>query len=582
MRKSILVGLLAFIFISALALSITWFYRASNLKKDIAASFARVVVGDTKITYDDITTSGFPFTMEVTIVKPHIVTDVTKFAEKISLEKTLKIERLPQWNEDITIDGDIKFSVNMFSNKFKIQVDGNAISKSNIGGKDIGSITQPNGPTVCELTTSNNSGLLGNLWNMRAWMSDMSSFLRELRSIDCISPPLTMTATASNAKAFTSGGIRLYVSRVPKGDISDMRLYLTVKDSEATPAYDDIYGSYAQVLSPGGKFVSPATYGKQNIEFDSTYSGTEDINNPNIKNLPLEIKVSRLYVSNAAYQLNGSLEINNKYKDNIRDINLGYKMELVGNDMLTNMLRSNMRDNISNIVSSPSAGATDSMEQSETRKRIALIPPEKTDQLINFMIPDFARLGKITTAIDLNYSGDDKLSAFQTNLGALELSATPYGITATGAGKKTGDAPLAGNLSIRCNNCMALVDNGISYLKGLNEALRLLSPNKIQEFSISQETVDGIKDFLETLNPEGVDGNKDNLKFDIVNNGKTMSVNGKGLMEVAQIFGKTVAPTLPKGAMQPPAPGASGVNPTVPAPAVSQPPAQTQIPKKRK
>jgi hypothetical protein len=581
MRKSILVGLLAFIILIVAALSITWFYRASNMKKDIAAAFASVVIGDTKITYDDITTSGFPLTMDVTIVNPHIVTNVTKLADQIDFEKTLKLERLPQWNEDITIDGNLRLSVNMFSNKFKIQLDGNVISKSNIAGKDIGSITQPGGPTVCELTTSNNSGLLGNLWNLRAWMSDSSSFLRELRSMDCITPPLTVTATASNAKAFSSGGVRLYISRAPKGEMSDLRFYLTAKDSEATPAYDDIYGSYMQALAPGSKFVSPAIYGKQNIEFDSTYSGSENLSGPNFKNLPLEAKITRLYISNAAYQLNGSLEVNNKYKDNIRNISFGYKLELAGNDMLTNMLRSSLHDRFSNIGSSPAA-ATDNREQRETRKKIALIPQEKTGQLINFIVPDFARLGKITTAIDLNYSGDDKLNAFQAELKALELSATPYGITATGAGQKSGDSPLAGNISIRCNNCMALVDNGVAYLKGLHQALTLLSPNKLQEFNLSQNTVDGIKDFLESLSPEGVDGNKDNLKFDIVNNGKTISVNGKGLMEVAQIFSQTVAPTLPKGAMAPPAVGPAGTNPPPAAPAANPQQAAPKSNNKRK
>jgi len=577
MRKIILVSLVALIVLITGALTITWFYRAHDIKKNIEIAFSSIAIGDTKITYDDIVVSGFPTAMNVTIIKPHIVMNVTEFADKISLEKTLKINKLPQWNEDITIDGDMKLSVNMFSNKFQIQTNGNIISKSNIAGKDLGLIAQSTAPTVCELTTSNHSGLFGNLWNFRAWMNDTNNFLHDLRSIDCVTPPFTMLVAANNEKAVSSGGGRFYISRDPQKEISSIRVYLLGNDIEATKAYDAIYITYLQAIANGSKFISPSTYGKQNIEIDFSYSGTEDWNNPNAKQFPLEVKINKLHISNAAYQLDSTLSLSNNYKDNARNISLNYKMEATATDLLRNLLRSHLNDVTTAITTTPIANNETNREIMEARKRVSMVPPEKMDQLINSIIPDFAHLGKMTAAINIDYKGDDKLNSYNANLSGFELSAAPYGIIASGTGKRSGNqSPMSGNLSIICNNCTSLIDNSISYLRELHDGLAILSSNKLQDMNISDETIEGVKAFLMALNPDGFNGNKNNLKFDIAHNGQTFSVNGKGVVEIAQIFGKTIAPTLPKNAMQIPAPKSPAINEPAAKPPANNPAAAQQ------
>ncbi len=576
MRKIIVVGLPAFIVTVAVALSITWFYRANTIKKNIEAAFKSVIIGDTKITYDNISVSGFPANMDVTITKPHISMNVTKFANSINLERTLKIQTLPQWNEDVTIDGDIKLSVNIFSNKFSIQTNGNILSKSNISGKDLSYIVKPNNVSVCELTTSNHSGLFGNLWDFHTWMNDSNNFLRDLRSADCVTSAFTMTSAITNEQAASSDGGRFYISRTPGNGMSAIRVYLLASNVEATKAYDDIYSAYIHAFSPGLNFISPSILGKQNIEIDLSYSGTEDWSKPNSNQFPLEAKINKLHISNAAYQIDSSLDFSNIFKGNTRNVALNYKTEGTAGDLFRNMLRSHLYDVTNAITTNPAAINETNKEIIEARRRIAMIPPEKMDQIINSIIPDFAQLGKITTAININYAGDDKLSAYKVNLESLELSTAPYGITTSGTWQKSGsDSPMSGNLSVICNNCSALIDKGISYLRELNEGMTLLSSNKLQDLNISDETINGLKAFLHELNPDGYNGNKNNLKFDIVNNGQALSVNGKNIIEIAQIFGKTIGPTLPKNAMKIPPASPPIINEPASKPPVSAQPVQT-------
>lgn len=548
MRK-IVIGLVAFVIIATAAISITWYNRSTEIKKNIASYFSSFTTADSKMTYEDIEISGFPFAMNVTIVKPHFTGRINKIAARLGLDDTLKTTPLPEWQEDYALDGDIKLSVNMFSNKFRMEMHGNIAGNGKLLGKTMVLNIIPAGDSACELEMAGGGWALGNLWNFYSLANRGVESLKDFRSVDCVHPGGNITVNASNDQALSFGNYRILISRTPENSLSDIRFYIKFKDVQATKAYDEFYYTYQQAISPNSKSILPSLYGTQNVEVDISYKGTENWNNPDAKNLPLDLKVNKFSLSNAAYQSESSLSLTNSVKDNVRDVALSYKSETTAVELLRTLIRTEINNTISMLLSNQSI---QNNETREARDRLGSLSPEKIDQLIATIIPDFVSLGKITTAAEANYSGDDNLTNYQGNLSSFQISASPYGITGNAAVKKDNGSQASGNISIVCNNCLHMLDDGAAYLRRLSDALVVLSPKTLHGWNISPETIEGIKQFMLALNPGATSDSAGTLKFDFVNSSKAPpTVNGRNMIDVLNMYNQFVTPTLVNSATVP-------------------------------
>ncbi len=544
--KLIIIGLVAFILVAGGALGISWSNNASAVRKEVESRVASLNTADSKVTYEAITTSGFPFSMKVSIVKPHFTGRVDKIADSFNLKKILKVDAFPEWEQDYILDGSIDLSVNLLSNKFKVEVNGNASGKSTIAGKPlaVSSIAAGN-ENMCELELRRSGGVFGKMWNFSSLSDAKERLLTDFVSLDCVgSGGKTINSDSKETLSSNAGG-RLYLFHTERNGLSNVRFYLQLKDAEVSRAYDDIYINFMKVLFPNKKLVFPSVYGKQNIEIDLSYNGPEEWKEANAKDMPLEFKVNKFLFYNSAYQANTNLSIANNVSGNERNMSLVYKTELSGTELFRVLLKEQLRTLVDSLPKVDSTGK---------KEAAADLPTETIDKIILSSIPDFTVLGKMVFGINASYKGDEKFSSGNIDLSSLELSATPYGITGKGSAQySTASMFPVGNVSISCNNCFSLIDDLLSYFNRVKTAVSVFNQSKTPPVNVSPEIVQAVKNFLLNLSPQTDGNNKGNLKFDLVNNGKEPpSINGKNAEEISALFNKTVLPVMNNQAPQQP------------------------------
>jgi hypothetical protein len=534
MRKIILIGIATFIFVSAAALSIIWFSRAAAVKKDTEAFLASLSTPNGKFTYEKVEVSGFPTSMNIAIFKPNFSGRVDKLFQDLNLNKTLKIPALPEWNEDYTLNGNITVKVNALSNKYKLEVNGEYSGKGNVAGKPIMLTSQSEGSSSCELQLKNTNGIFGNLWNIHSLTKNSDKLFQDFRSLDCVHSAGKLLNSETKEAMASYGESRIFISRTPENNLSNIRLYVQIKDTEVQKSYDDVYIAYQGMFAPQKKFVLPSYYGKQNIELDITYNGTEDWKNPEAKNLPLEIRIDKLSMSNAAYNSDTSFKLTNALKDNVRNASLSYKTESAATELLRTMLKTQLGGLADSILSNeiPSSPAV--------KEKLASLPTGELDRLINSVVPDFVSLGKTVSGLSVDYSGDGSFTEGQINLTDFEISVAPYGITATGSTKRSkgeGSRTISsGNISLSCRNCPSLIDDVVVYINHVKDVMAIFSPTSVA-FNISPENVKSFKNFLLAFEPTEESGDKNIFKFNITSDGKGgITVNKQDSLHVLKII----------------------------------------------
>lgn len=562
MRKLILIGLVSLVLMGSAILIIVWFSRASAVKKDVEAYIESLNTNNLKITYDEVRTSGFPLSMNVSIVNPRINGQMNKFMKDLGLDKIFNMTNLPEWNEDYALNGSINLIANALSNKFRMESHGELVGKSSVAGRSISILSQPNGGSVCELQLLNDNWLLGNLWDFYLLQGDKVKLAHSFRSFDCVIPATKIVNGETKEPILSYDSSRFFISRAPEQDHANVRLYMMFKDVEATKSYDEIYNLYANSLSPEIAAVMPSYYGKQNTEIDVFYSGTENWSNMmQALNTPFSLKVNKFLVSNNAYQSDTSASLAYEVKGNSRNASFTYKTEATATELLRSILHTQFHNLIGQIKRGSSEYAND------TKIKLINMSEEDTNKMLYSVIPDFTSIGKITTKIDASYGGSDDLKNFNADLKAFDFSLDPYGITSTASIKMDPSKPLpVGNMSVTCSNCSNMLDDLASYVERLQYALSIFYPNNSPISGITSDSVRSFKNFILALVPAGTAQNNGTVKLDVVNDGKgVVSVNGKGSEEVLELYNKFMMN----------APAAS-----VPAPAPAMPVAPKPAPKK--
>lgn len=534
MRKLIW-GLVAVVLIGCAVLSVIWVSRAHAVKKNVEDYIASFTTKNMNITYQEVNVSGFPFSMNISIVNPHITGHINKFIEELGLNRLFKTENLPEWNEDHILHGSINFSVNAFSNKFRMEMLGNITGKADIAGKPIAINRESDKGSVCELQFINNNMAFSNLWNIHLLSGD-KGLAQNFRSLDCSFPESRTVNAATNETMLTHGGSRLFISRNPLSDHSDIRFYALVKDMEETKAYDAIYNIYSSAISPGKYRMVPSSFGKQNTEIDVSYSGTESWLSDESKFIPLKVKINKLILSNNAYNINTTAAIDYQLKDNIVNTGFSFKTEMTA----TELLRSLLQIQFSNFVKS--VRESSSGYSMETKNKLVNMSEADTNKMFYSVIPDFNTAGKIVTNIDASYIGNTSLTNYKAELNSLELSGAPYGVTASGSIKEDAASPLpGGNLSISCTNCANMLDDMAKYVEHLQYFMSIFYPGNSVLSNVTSDSVKSFKSFLLELTAATPE-NAGNLKFDIINDGKVLTVNGKDSTEVVGLYNKYMQP----------------------------------------
>lgn len=542
MKKIIPIGFLVLIVAAGGGLYSVWNNHAEEAKQNVTAALAQLNGENGKLEYEAITTSGFPTALNIAIVNPHFSLQTSKLITKFSPPESLANKQIPEIIQDYKLDGNIVVSVNALSNNYKIITTGNWSGTDTIAGKTTAIASISTGETVCELNLKNSTKGPSDLWNLNAIGEDKENFAQNFRKFSCETPSNNWVSGDNKEVIFSSAGNIISITNEPSGDLVNINFYLKFSDYEITKAGDDIVSSYMQAFGQPQPYTF-SSFGKNNAEIDIAYSGSKDWANAkeNIKTkpMPLDIKVKKFEVSNNSGATSFSFSANHILKDGIRDAAISYKIE----SKVTDLYRDYLNTSIANLLKTPEY---EKLINPEIKEKIAALSSGELDSLAISVIPDFASLGKMVIGIDLTYHGDDSFTDSELTMPSFELSATPYGITAKGAVKRTKDQMIpSGNLSVSCANCLQMIDDSVAYFERVKSAIATIEPSKVTGLEIDPRTVQAVKNFLLKLAQTKETGEQNPLVFELISNaGAQPTINGKSIAEVSALFQEFIAPTL--------------------------------------
>jgi hypothetical protein len=529
MRNAFIIALIIFVLVAGAAYSISWFSQASAAHTAIEKAIESINQRHPKITYEGITTAGFPTELRVSIVKPQYngVVPADLMAE-ISGQRGKNME----WKNSIALDGAITFTINAYSNQYKMLVDGEWRMTSTLNGATINGISKSKGPSICTLDLVSNQGFTSNLWNFSAIVQSPKELAQNLQKFDCYFQGGELLDPANNKRQASYGLTRFYLNNTPSGNSTSARAYIKLTDSEVTPYYDKKMAELWRALY-GDMMTAPflgAVQGKQNAEFDISYSGPIDWSQPGANTMPLDIQIGKFNVSNAIYQSDFTFRLTNALKEAQRSARLMYKAEMQAKPAYNELNKAILQSFIHSVYTDEKA--------TDLKAAFANYTPEQAYQILLPALPDIASLGKITSALDISYNGADGWKKGDIDLSTFELSTTPYGLLAKGKGKLAETSPIPSvGISLACNNCMQMVDDIVGYVERIRRTVSAFSPEQAMAMSISPEQVFGFKNFLKALGQAAAskDG-KRYLSYSIATNGVDGTVNGKSMQEVMMLF----------------------------------------------
>lgn len=538
MRTMVLLGLSVFIVIICGTYSMAWYMQSRALESAVKDGITSLNAKHSYITYEAIETSGYPSDITVTITNPRFSGRVDEFLKQF--DASANAQKIPAWEEELVLNGNLSFSVNVFANHFTLSVNGNPHNTSKIAGKTHAIATKTEGATQCALQFSSRFGIFGTLWDFQSLtLRKPEDFLQDLALFDCSAPAYSVTDRNNNDVLMTGGNSRIIISNDEgEGDNRNIRAYLQSKDQEVTEKGDELMKSYMLAFSADYPFPpSSSLYGKRNVDLDFSYNGP--IPYPKeLKSTPLDMRLSKFSLSNRVYNSEASFHFTNGKAGADRMTKLVFNAKSSFseqyNQLLEGMVRGFVLQLYSPFVPQPA----------DIQPLIRKYSADDLYRIIYPAIPHMHTLGNISQSLDFSYQGNEDLSVGKVTFSGLDLSSAPYGISGKGDIQFAQNQPFpVANVGLSCNNCPRLVDDVADYSQRLQRVIATLSENNARFTAIDDPLAEGLKAFLSGLaEPSQQPGV---FNYTIVSDGTSnLTISGKSLAEVMALYSQTLS-TVP-------------------------------------
>jgi hypothetical protein len=558
MRKIIGIGLVVFIIVAAGGFVASWYLQASQIKSNVEATIARINAKQQYITYQSIETSGFPSDVIVSIVNPRfagrvdtLIKDLEQDAQKSGAPLTgpdgaplAQLSTLPEWSEDVTLNGHITLGVNAVSDTYTLTIHGNWVSNGKIGAQAIAMERTGGEDTTCRMEMARGN-FFSTLWDFSAFANDPSRFASDFRLFDCVIPSSTIADRNTKETIMQWGAGRIYASSQPAaGDQRQIRFHLKNTDSEVLPKGDAVFDAYLgliRAVDPFFYYPKVSSFGKQNIEIDLSYTGPADMKS-DFQNANVDIHLDKFNFSSNLSSSNGSLVFTKTADAGGNQAGkAGFRFETTVGQQYDAYIRDYARFLITQLYAHGSQKPEfliwkPAMDKYTAEEMYAIIYP---------IIPNFQYLGKLVQALDVSYQLDKSMAAGDVTLSVLDFSTTPYGLTGQGSAKQTpGQLFPNSNTRLSCRNCLKMVDDIFDYALRFKTVMSYFKPEEAATMPISLELAQATKDFLDRLaekNPSDLA----TLHYTIVSDpAQGVNVNGKNIMEVMALYEEHVGPAL--------------------------------------
>jgi hypothetical protein len=554
MRSIVIVGLLVFIGVLAGGWGISWYAQASATRDAIEKTIARINANQQFITYEAIETSGFPTNVYVSIIKPRFTGRIDELFKGLKqpqpttatdpvtgqpVAQPVPLSNLPEWHEDILLNGQLTLGINALSNQYTLHTKGDWVTNSHIGGQAFNVTHQQAGDTYCSLQMQRTGSIFSSLWNFESLSRDGQSYVQDFRMLDCILPGSNMINEATKERLGGSGAMRFYITSLPMGENHQLRFYVTAADIEISPQGDVLMSAYFNALNPHNRFQrSFSAYGKQNINIDFSYNGPADLknkgNNPNI-----DIALSPFSITNDVYTQNLSVYVNNKTLEQARESKVAFRADTKVSDKYDMLIQEWLEAFIADVYNS------DDPQLLPLKAQMQRYPMEQLYPIIYPAIPNFYSLGNIVQAVDLSYNGNPDLTAGNVTLTDFDISFTPYGIKGSGYAKLEAAQPPTSEVLLTCTNCFQMIDDAVAYTGRVQQMMMYFSPEQAAMLTVSPELVDGVKSFLRLVAGVPKEQAAQEMQYTINSAGPAgITINGRPIAQVVSMYNDYIRPAL--------------------------------------
>lgn len=547
MRNVLLIGMSVFLAVIASLWCVMWYTQAKSSEDAVKQFIARVNATQQYLTYDSLETSGFPTHVEVKMVNPKFNGRIDTILKSFDPSNVMFPSPLPQWQENMALDGTATFKVNALSDHYEIATEGSWTQDSTMNGALLASMHTESFASACKLIMDKGT-FFTNMWSFKV-LDNKEEFFKKFRKFDCAYDAYAMNDKKTGVTYMASGPMRFYVSSKPQGDVQDIHLFAKYDDLEITQQGENLITSYIRALSPDS--FMPAiyyVYGKQDLEMNLSFKGVTPLA-PNKEPGTFEMNLGKLHISNDVYNMDGHFLLRAEPMGENQKITINTNFDSAYTEKYEEVMKLLVWGFINHAANS------DDPLMADIKRSMQGNSPEEVYTMVAPAIPRAHELGTMKQKIEGVFEGNKSFTAGSLNLAALEFSATPYGIMADGSAKTTeGSLFPEAYFTVKCRSCNALIDDTSSYVNRIMKVMQNFNPENPQySFTISAALADGVKQFLgqlSTAQPE--ESSKGNLSIIITSdtNGQT-TIGGRNIMEVMQLFDRYVGQKLAASTMPP-------------------------------
>jgi hypothetical protein len=509
------------------ALGFYWWKEASKTKDTIERIVAQINTSSMQLTYSALDISGFPSHVIVSMRNPRISGRLDTLLNQM---RGAGVEPVPEWQQDTSINGEIRFSIDLLSQRFVLNSIGGWKNRSVIKGKTIEFVSSPNGRGECavEFVWSG----IPTLWNIDA-LKRQELLAENFRLLDCSSTEDAYTDPNTNTMLAKNGPQRFYVSLSPDNGTQNIRFVVKSSNMEFSPEGDRIFGQFSEALSSGSSVLLSA-YGNQSLDIDFSYTGPSEWKQTTGA-APLNIQLASFKYTSDVLNSNTTASFNGSGTPDNYSARIAFKSESIYSDIYNLLVQDIVRDTIRQIFA----------EKTHPKNAPSIFDrytPESFYTLVSPAIPDFHGLAKTVAALDASYQGAQNFSAGDFTLATFEMSAASYGITGNGNAKRRPELPMpVANLAIKCANCLTLIDDMAGYANRVIEIITVMQPDASALPRVDKSTVEGYKGFLQAL--ASPDSSTPDFSYAIISDGKgVITINGKPIDQVMMMMTQYLPP----------------------------------------
>lgn len=543
MRK-LLIVLIVILIAAAGGGYVYWQQQAKDAEQKVAGVINRMNSGGQWISYESLSTSGFPMNVTVRVNKPVITVPTGMLMNFLTASQRGKpgapeLTIPADWKDTVYFGDAIVIRMPLGKDETVIITEGASRTESVMNGQTTTISQKPEANSTCTVAFSaGGRKAVGDQLAAGAPQALGQTFATYFRSLDCDYGASAWVDEATSEVLSRFDGATLDVSYTPSQGRVQWQTAMRVEGSEFTKAGDAWIQRYIATIDPKGELgldMPFAALGKQRVAMDFSMDAPMPLQTAS-KTTPIMVNLKEFSYKSDLYDFGVSFLLDHK-PDASGALNSASTFDYrstVTPEYMTYLAESMERKFKASLEANPATSPA-------TKALLERYTAEELSRKIFAIIPRFDQLGTVAAGWDGTVKGDAKLTDATLDLKRLEIGCTPYGLSAVGNVARTPQSPIpTTNITLTCRQCEPMIRDVTGWMERVSAFLMEVAPEKAAQFAVPPGMAEGLVRFVTSI---GAPAETGNYVFELKSTPDgNMSINNKPAMEVMAAFQQAVMP----------------------------------------